>query len=203
MFDWYEPDVRDLQRSSALLVNGTRPPVFYGSSSIRLWTTLAEDFDPRVINLGFGGSTLEACNYFFERLVLPLKPASLLLYAGDNDLGDGRTAEQTFACFRSLAGKVERTLGSMPFGFVSVKPSPARRLILPEIRALNTLVQQAIKTRPSAYFVDVFSYMLDSDGEPYSRYFSEDGLHMNHQGYLLWSRLLEPYRKQIFPNPAD
>jgi hypothetical protein len=26
--------------------------VFYGSSSMRLWDTLAEDFDPRVLNQG-------------------------------------------------------------------------------------------------------------------------------------------------------
>ena len=80
--------------SLSALVSGvsreTRPPVFYGSSSIRLWITLAEDFDPRVLNLGFGGSTLEACDYFFSRLVMPVSPRSLLLYAGDNDLGDGR-----------------------------------------------------------------------------------------------------------------
>ena len=33
-----------------------------------LWDTLAEDFDSRVLNLGFGGSTLQACDYFFARL---------------------------------------------------------------------------------------------------------------------------------------
>ena len=47
--------------------------MFYGSSSIRLWDTLAEDIDPGVVNLGFGGSTLQACDYFFERLVRPCK----------------------------------------------------------------------------------------------------------------------------------
>lgn len=67
---------------------------FYGSSSIRLWATLASDFPGlSVVNLGFGGATLAACVYFFERLVLPCSPASLVLYAGDNDLGDGRRPE--------------------------------------------------------------------------------------------------------------
>jgi hypothetical protein len=53
---WYESEVRALERASEA-VNGNRPPVFYGSSSIRLWDTLADDFDPRVLNLGFGGAT--------------------------------------------------------------------------------------------------------------------------------------------------
>jgi hypothetical protein len=58
----YEPDVRELESHTAKHVNTTRPPVFYGSSSIRLWDTVAKDFDPRILNLGFGGSTLEACD---------------------------------------------------------------------------------------------------------------------------------------------
>ena len=121
---WYESEVEALERSTAARVDGQRPPVFYGSSSIRLWDTLAEDFDPRILNLGFGGSTLEACDYFFARLMPPVDPRSVLLYAGDNDLGDGRSVERVFGLFRSLASKVA-SLGAIPFGFVSVKPSPA------------------------------------------------------------------------------
>jgi len=77
---WYEPEVRALERNYEGRGNGNPPPVFYGSSSIRLWDTLAEDFDPRILNLGFGGATLEACDYFFSRLVPPVNPRSLLVY---------------------------------------------------------------------------------------------------------------------------
>jgi hypothetical protein len=196
--DWYEPEVKDLERSTALRLNKMRPPVFYGSSSIRLWSTLAEDFDPRVWNLGFGGSTLEACNYFFERLIVPVKPRSLLLYAGDNDLGDGRGVDQVFSFFRAFADKMGSMLSGIPFGFISVKPSPARDSILDRIRGLNDLVCREIQARPSGYYVDVFSSMLDKEGKPMTKYFLEDGLHMNHDGYLLWTRLLQPYRNRIF-----
>lgn len=196
--DWYEAEVQDLERASALRVSRARPPVFYGSSSIRLWDTLADDFDPRVVNVGFGGSTLEACDYFFSRLITPVNPRSLLIYAGDNDLGDGRAPEQIVGWFQSLADKVQRTLGSIPFGFVSVKPSPARYSIIAQIRRLNELIQRDIDLRPSTYYVDVFAAMLDTTGTPCRRYFREDGLHLSHEGYRLWSRLLEPYRNQIF-----
>src|SRR5262249_28765451 len=101
--EYYEPEVSALAHRVAAQVHEDRPPVFYGSSSVRLWTTLAEDVDPRIVNLGFGGSTLEACLYFFDRLVTPLRPRSLLLYAGDNDLGDGRTPDAIFSDFQKLA----------------------------------------------------------------------------------------------------
>ena len=195
---WYEDEVRALECANLKLAKGNRPPVFYGSSSIRLWETLAEDVAPGVLNLGFGGSTLEACDHFFARLVPPAHPCSLLLYAGDNDLGDGRGVDQVFASFRSLADKVAASLRTIPFGFISVKPSPVRYSILGSIRRLNTLVRQDIESRPSGYYVDVFSPMLDESGKPRGELFLEDGLHLNRQGYLLWGRLLEPYRHHIF-----
>jgi lysophospholipase L1-like esterase len=194
--EWYEPEVQALERTVLSRVNGNRPPVFYGSSSIRLWDTLAEDFDPRVLNLGFGGSTLEACDHFFERLVPPVHPRSLLVYAGDNDLGDGREAEAVFGFYRLLAGKVA-ALGNIPLGFISVKPSPARLAIFEHIRRFNELVREDIDGRPYGYYVDVFKEMLDKSGRPRTEFFREDGLHLSRKGYRLWGRLLKPYRHQI------
>jgi lysophospholipase L1-like esterase len=196
---WYEAEVRELvERTRPNCFNGNHPPVFYGSSSIRLWTTLGEDVDPAVLNLGFGGSTLEACDHFFQRLVPPVHPRSLLIYAGENDLGDGRTVEQVLNCFRSLAARVTATLGPIPFGFVSVKPSPARFPIVDRIRRLNDLIRRETESHPSGYYVDVYSAMLDPAGKPAAQYYLEDGLHLNREGYRLWGRLLQPYRNRIF-----
>jgi lysophospholipase L1-like esterase len=194
---WYEEEVRALELACAARANGHRPPVFYGSSSVRLWDSLAVDFDPNVLNLGFGGSTMEACDYFFARLVPPVNPRSLLLYAGDNDLGDGRAVEQILDSFRSLAARVRASLGAVPFGFVSVKPSPARYPIIDRIRRLNGLIRREIESDPAAYYVDIFHPMLQPDGAPCRSYFLEDGLHLSREGYLLWSRVLEPYRNRI------
>ena len=195
--EWYEAEVRELERAQAGRVAGERPPVFYGSSSMRLWETLAEDVDPRVLNLGFGGSTLEACDHFFARLIPPVRPRSLLLYAGDNDLGDGRSVDEVFGWYRSLAGKVEREAGAIPFGFLSIKPSPARWPIVERIRRLNELVREDMEARGRGYYVDVFSAMLDAEGAPRAELFQADGLHLSREGYRLWARLLEPHRNQI------
>jgi len=195
---WYEEEVQALERAARDRAGAGRPPVFYGSSSIRLWDTLAEDFDPRVLNLGFGGSTLEACDHFFHRLIQPENPQSLLLYAGDNDLGDGRSEQEVLGWFRSIADKVAASLGDIPFGFVSVKPSPARASLLDRIQRVNEMVRHEIESRPAAYFVDVFPEMLDQAGNPRGELFLEDGLHMNHDGYRLWSDTLNLYRHRIF-----
>jgi lysophospholipase L1-like esterase len=194
--EWYESEVRELiARLAAHPVSC--PAVVYGSSSIRLWTTMAKDLkNERAVNAGFGGSTLEACAYFFERIVPPLEPASLLVYAGDNDLGDGRSPDHVLASFRQLAARVDRRCGTIPFGFMSIKPSPARGDILDSIRRANELVRSEIERRPHGFYVPLLDAML-RDGKPRPELFLDDGLHLGPAGYQLWTQLLEPFRSQI------
>jgi lysophospholipase L1-like esterase len=202
--EWYEVEVRELiARCAATPVSD--PIVVYGSSSVRLWTTLARDIgNSRVINAGFGGSTLEACEFYFERIVVPLAPAALLVYAGDNDLGDGRSVEQVVGSFRSLAEKVERSCGPIPFGFLSIKPSPAREFIRDRIERANALIRAEIERLPGGFFVPLYDAMRDH-GKPRPELFLEDGLHLAPAGYACWTDVLEPFRQRIFtpatPNP--
>jgi len=53
-----------------------------------------------VVNCGFGGSRLSDCLRYVSRVVLRLKPAAVVLYAGDNDLAQGALPDQAFASFR-------------------------------------------------------------------------------------------------------
>jgi hypothetical protein len=93
---WYHEDIKRLEKERAELTYDPKL-IFYGSSSITLWDTLYADFkEYKPVNLGFGGSTLAACVWFFEQVVAPYNPEAIILYAGDNDLGDGRHAEEVF-----------------------------------------------------------------------------------------------------------
>jgi lysophospholipase L1-like esterase len=195
--EWYEADIRELEER-VKDINFACPAVFYGSSSIRMWDTLAEDLAiPSAVNAGFGGSTLEACVYFFDRLIPPLEPASLVVYAGDNDLGDDKSPEQVLTSFRALTVMVERKLGPIPFGFISIKASPARFGIVDRIRRANALIQAEIENLPSVYWIDVFAAMLDESGKPRAELFLEDGLHLSRAGYRVWAEQLTPYRNRI------
>jgi lysophospholipase L1-like esterase len=179
--------------------DSTPPVVFYGSSSIRLWSYLAKDLgDPRIVNLGFGGSTLAACAHFFERLVVPRKPGSLVLYAGDNDLGDGRSSDEVVASFRELLGKVDAMLGPIPFAFISIKPSPARWSLIDEIRSVNATILNDLKARPNSTSIDIFDAMLGANGRPRPELFAEDGLHLSESGYRVWTEQILIHRDAIF-----
>ncbi len=196
--EWYQAEVRDLE--ARIAERGMkRPIVFYGSSSIRLWTTLAEDIgSDQVLNLGFGGSTLEACVYFFDRLVTAARPSSLVVYAGDNDLGDGRTPAMVVEYFRALARKVEAALPDIPFSFISIKPSPARASILDRIVQTNALIAAEIAKQQNGHYIDVFPAMLGADGKPRTELFQEDGLHLSREGYRLWTKIVLERRALIY-----
>jgi lysophospholipase L1-like esterase len=194
---WYESEVREVEIRNELL-DIPRPVVFYGSSSIRLWTTLRKDLNmPEAANAAFGGSTLEACDYFFDRLVPPLNPRSLVLYAGDNDLGDGKMPAQVLKWFRSLAQKVQRISPALPFGYISIKPSPARFGIVERIRETNALIRAELEKNAFGFWIDIFEAMLDGEGNARPELFLEDGLHMNRSGYEIWMQKLSPFRSRM------
>ena len=196
--EWYEAEVRALE--ARYPGDGdNRPVVFYGSSSIRMWEKLREDF-PGVdlVNLGFGGSTLAACVWFFERLVVPQRPRSLVFYAGDNDLGDGCSADDVLASYHRLMEEVTRQLGPIPFAFLAIKPSPARLYLVDAIRRVNEAIRRDLEARPHGYYVDVHAAMLDEHGAPRRELFAEDGLHLSPAGYRVWRAEVSRFASQLF-----
>ena len=192
--DWYEEEVRSLERAPRLPYAAGECVLFYGSSSVRLWSTLTTDFpDAPVVNRAFGGSTMAACARFFPRIVAPCAPGSIVLYAGDNDLGDGVNPPEVAAFLDSLLSQRNRLLGSVRLVFLSVKPSPARFAILSRIREFNALAIEVLKKHASTRYVDVHTSMLDGSDRPRPELFCEDGLHLSSEGYKLWKTLLLPY----------
>lgn len=177
----------------------TRPVVFFGSSSIRLWHTLETDFpNVTLLNLGFGGSTMSQCASVFQRIVLPARPRALVFYAGDNDLAKNHTPEAVERAFRDLVRQADAFLPGVPIAYIAIKPSPSRWHLQERIRQTNRLIAQAIadarKGGKQTHYVDIFPKMLTHDGRPRPELFVQDMLHMNRDGYRIWVEELRPVR---------
>jgi lysophospholipase L1-like esterase len=197
--EWYEAEVRSIERLHKQAPPPAGATVFYGSSSLRLWSTLAEDLSPApVVNRAFGGSTLAACAHFFSRLVPPCTPGSLVIYAGDNDLGDGRPARAVIESLHTLLAQIDLMLGPLPVAYMAIKPSPARWDLRDAIRTVNDAARQALLDRPHGHFIDVHSPMLRRNGKPAEALFAEDGLHLSAEGYRLWTAILRCYQLPLF-----
>ena len=197
--EWYEQEVRELEQR--LRESPPQPDrvLFYGSSSLRLWGSLENDFrHVAAINLAFGGSTLEACVWFFDRLVLPCKPRAIICYAGDNDLGDGRSPDEVMTSFRSLLARVDTHFPTIPFTMLSIKPSPSRWHLAREINFTNEAIRRELQGRAGRHFIDFFTTMLGNDGRPDESLFMEDRLHVSPKGYRLWKQLIDNRAGDIF-----
>lgn len=187
----------------------TNPPprdavVFIGSSSIVKWTNAPAQFPEHVIiNRGFGGSHLGDSAAFVERIVIPCRPKLVLLYAGDNDIAAGRTAEQVFAAFKEFVAKVHTAQPRTRIAFVSIKPSPSRAKFLPPIKEANRLIREFSARDERLVYVDVFTPMLDATGQPRRELFVKDMLHLNADGYKLWAGIVKPVLDKFAPPSAQ
>ncbi len=166
--------------------------LFVGSSSIRLWENLEAQFQdqPLLVKRGFGGSQLSDCAAYLDRLVVAYKPRLVVLYAGDNDLNAGRTPQQVFDSYVEFVQGVQRALPDTRIAYLSIKPSPARAALLPQIRQANALIHEYAQGRPGLDYIDIHAPMLGADGQPRTELFGADRLHMNAQGYALWHEVI-------------
>ena len=169
------------------------PVLFVGSSSIRMWESLATDF-PGVplLNRGFGGSRMDDVLRHADRVVFRYRPRAIVLYEGDNDLEEGKSPARVAG---EVAEFLQRVRVALPLARVvclSVKPSPARWRLVDKVRETNALLEAVVSRDTMATFVDVFTPMLGANGRPRPELFGPDSLHMTPAGYAVWRSALAP-----------
>lgn len=180
--------------------DATMPPsknanLFVGSSSIRMWKLDNSFPDLPVINRGFGGSQIEDSVHYIDRLVLKHDPRVVVLYAGDNDIGSGKSPERVLADYQAFVAAVHAKLPKTRIAFIAIKPSLKRWSLIDKIRDANQRIEAVTKTDDRLEFIDVDAPMLGSDGKPRGELFQKDGLHLSDEGYRLWASLVRPHLK--------
>ncbi len=196
----WESDIQQFEKSDKKNPTPRGAVLFVGSSSIRMWNSLAEDFPGiKVVNRGFGGSEIADSTFYVDRIVTPYLPSMIVFYAGDNDLSNGKTPQQVLDDYKAFVSRVRIKLPTTEIAFISIKPSPARASIIDQMRQANALIRSYSSHDKNLLFIDVFTPMLGKDGNPRPELFGPDKLHMNRQGYDLWKSVLAPYLSPITP----
>ncbi len=169
--------------------------VFVGSSSIRMWSTLAEDLAPtRVLNRGFGGSRLFDAVYWSRELVSIHEPALAVVFSGTNDLAgpDAKSPERVRALFLELVERLHAEDDELQIVYVAITPTLAREEHITAVREANRLIQAACERDARLEFVDPTPGLLDASGRPDAQFFLDDRLHLNAKGYAVWTAALRP-----------
>jgi hypothetical protein len=177
----------------------TNPPprgavLFIGSSTIRLWKTLARDFPSHpAVNRGFGGCEIVDCTHFADRILLPLAPKMVFLRAGGNDINNGKPPEQVFADYLDFVAVVQAKLPETEIAFISLSPSIARWKNADRERVVNALIAAHAATRPRLHYIETYDLPLGPDRQPRPEIFATDKLHFNTEGYRLLADRVRPF----------
>ncbi len=168
--------------------------VFTGSSTIRRWKDLQEDFpEHRLVNAGFGGSQASDLLYYIEELILDYHPSKVFIYEGDNDINAGKSNRKILETLNLIVSRIELHLPDTEIIIISPKPSIARWELADKYNALNQELKTYSLVHENVKFADLWTPMLNKDEKPQEDIFLEDNLHMNRKGYEIWAEEIAKY----------
>lgn len=170
--------------------------LFVGSSSIRLWDLEKSFPGMPVINRGFGGSEVADSVHFADRIILPAKPRVVVLYAGDNDIAKGKTAQRVSEDFAKFVKVIHKELPQTRILYLPIKPSISRWKLREPMQQANAMIRKQCDANKRLVYVDNYASILNADGEPDAKFFKADGLHLNDAGYAKWNAILTPVLKE-------
>ena len=165
--------------------------VFYGASNFRLWTEMENDLpEYKVQNHGFGGSTDKDLVERADTLLYPYAPAVVFFQTGSNDYVslDGTDEEKVEVCMAYKKFMFETFHEKLPeakFVVMSGLLLPGRSQYTALTQKINDALEELCAEYDYMTFVDAEE--MTFDGSAYrSELFIKDGIHLNHEGQLLW-----------------
>lgn len=193
-FAKWEKEIADMEASDKTKPVPEGAVVFVGSSTIRMWRSLAQDFPQhQVVNRGFGGSEIVDSTHFAPRIVFPVKPHTVFLRAGGNDIHAGKTAEKVFEDYKAFVTAVHAKLPDAEIVYIGLSPTIARINEVDAGNKLGTLIKEFAAKNAKLKFVDCADMTVGTNGQPRAELFVADGLHFNEAGYKLLAERVRPF----------
>lgn len=189
-------DIQSFKKEDSVSLPPRNGILFIGSSSFTLWKDVQNDFAGyRIINRGFGGSTLLDQLRYVSDIVYPYHPKQVVIYCGENDLAASDTVDgrDVASRFYRLFGLLRKKFPRVQVTYVSMKPSPSRQFLLSKMRTGNELIRKFLASKKRTAYIDVYREMIDDEGKPRTDIFLDDNLHMNRDGYAIWKKLIQPH----------
>ena len=171
--------------------------LFVGSSSIRLWHTLAEDMAPlQVIQRGFGGSRMHDLVYYADRIITPYSARAIVIFVGSNDINISDSPMEVVPVIRrgleDILASIRRTQPGTEVFYIEITPTIVSWDKRDAVLAANAAAQEVLARDPHAHFIATADMFLDEKGEPEKKLYQFDGLHLSTEGYELWTARIKP-----------
>ncbi|WP_160111223.1 GDSL-type esterase/lipase family protein [Algoriphagus boritolerans] len=168
--------------------------VFTGSSTIRMWKSLEPSFpNENILNTGFGGSKASDLETHLFPLVIRLQPSRVFIYEGDNDIWAGVEVADIMTSLDNIVNRLQLIDPTMEIYLIGAKPSPSRWEKKANYEVLNQKLKEYSLSKEGVEFIDTWAALIDAEGNPRPELFLEDQLHLNENGYELWTRIFKSY----------
>jgi lysophospholipase L1-like esterase len=175
------------------------PVVIVGNSLVFLFHSdlLRSEFPGRtVVNRGIGGDTTDTLLMRIEEDAMSLRPNTLILEIGGNDLIQGKCLSRIQNNIHSLIQKIRSKLPKTKIIIISVPPVLDRNL-----NAITPIYNAFLSTLPKEYknlvYLETWQYLRDENRpilkEEFWREEGKDKIHMNDKAYSVWGKLIRPH----------
>jgi len=171
--------------------------IFMGNSITEGWLSIRPEFfkNKPYVNRGISGQTTPQMLLRFRQDVINLKPSTVVLLAGINDIAENTGPSTIEMIANNIISMAELAKANQIKVIIcSVLPAnnfPWRKGIKPaeKVRKLNVILQLYSYKNKLAY-VDYYSAMVN-DSHGLKKELGEDGIHPNKNGYLIMEPILE------------
>lgn len=178
--------------------------VFYGASNFRLWKDMEEDMLPYVVqNHGFGGSTDTFLIKYADKALFPYEPGIVFFQTGSNEYvqikgSDEERLNKCMAIKDEMYTSFHKALPNAKFVVMSGLLLPGRAKYVSLTKEINKKLKKYCEEH-SDYMTFVDAEDLTYDGKKFRKeLFISDGLHLNHDGQLLWrDKYILPALKKV------
>lgn len=193
----WEDDIAQLEHVANAQANNPDSVIFIGSSSIRLWHSLAEDMAPiPTIQQGFGGAIMNDAVHYSDRLIAPYPARAVVIFVGSNDINNSDQPMQQVPVIISgltqLLNNIDESHPDAQVYYLAITPTPYSWHKWDAVQAANAAAAALLETRDNAHYIETAQLFLDDEGEPIKKLYAFDGLHLSDKGYLLWTATLKP-----------
>jgi hypothetical protein len=199
----WESDIEKFEQLDILKSYPSDAVMFAGSSSIRLWSTIGKDMLPyNVIQRGYGGAKLSDFAVYADRIIYPHPCQAIVIFIANDIAGNDtdKSPLEVSQLFKKTLNIIRRKFRTTPVFWISITPTPARWHVWPEIKEANEMIKDICLIRQNTYYIDTEKYFLTPSGLPNSELFGDDRLHLNANGYAIWSGIIKNELNKVLGN---
>lgn len=154
-------------------------------------------------NRGIGGDTTAGLLKRLDISVLQINPAKIVLLIGANDINGGVSEEDILKNYREILNTITDKLPETEICMMSIIPQNHDietyseidvDKTTPIIISLNEKLKEMSEEYNNVIYIDLFSELKDKNNFLIKEY-SDDGIHLNGNGFKVWADVLKPYIK--------